>query len=419
MMEYLQPILGFFALLLLGAVFSENIKAIKIKYLISAVVIQVVLAYILINLPIISTFFEYLSYGVMTLKDANDYGTAFVFGYLADGAPNAPFEISNQANTFIFAFGGLTLIIVMSAISALLWHWRVIPVLVNALAIIFKKPLDVGGPVGLSAAANIFLGQVEAPLLVRPYLAAMSKNELLILMTVGMSTIAGSVMVIYTTMLAPIYGLGLIGHFLTASLISVPAAIMYANMMIPSDTKTDFPADDSSKMYSSTMHALTRGTQSGIDIFLNVAAMLIVVMALVFLVNATLDVFPDFQGQPLTMERIAGWIFAPLAWCMGIPWQESQAAGELLGVKTILNEFVAYIYLADTSTYVLSEKSSLIMLYALCGFANFSSVGILLSGMSAMVPERREDLIAVSLKALWGALLASCMTGFIVGILYL
>ena len=417
MMEYLQPILGFFALLLLGAVFSENIKAIKLKYLVSAVVIQVVLAYMLINLPIISSFFEYLSYGVMTLKDANDYGTAFVFGYLADGAPNAPFEISNEANTFIFAFGGLTLIIVMSAISALLWHWRVIPVLVNALAVIFKKPLDVGGPVGLSATANIFLGQVEAPLLVRPYLATMSKNELLILMTVGMSTIAGSVMVIYTTMLAPIYGLGLIGHFLTASLISVPAGIMYANMMIPSDTKTDFPADDSSKMYSSTMDALTRGTQSGIDIFLNVAAMLIVVMALVFLVNATLGVLPDFQGQPLTMERIAGWIFSPLAWCMGIPWQESQAAGELLGVKTILNEFVAYIYLADTSTYVLSEKSSLIMLYALCGFANFSSVGILLSGMSAMVPERRKDLIEVSVKALWAALLASCMTGFVVGIL--
>ena len=212
-MEYLQPILGFFVLLLLGAVFSENIKAIKVKYLVSAVVIQVVLAYLLINLPVISSFFEYLSYGVMTLKEANDYGTGFVFGYLADGAPNAPFEISNEANTFIFAFGGLTLIIVMSAISALLWHWRVIPVLVNALSLIFKKPLDVGGPVGLSATANIFLGQVEAPLLVRPYLATMSKNELLILMTVGMSTIAGSVMVIYTTMLSPIYGLGLIGHF--------------------------------------------------------------------------------------------------------------------------------------------------------------------------------------------------------------
>ena len=190
MIEYIQPIVGFFILLLLGAIFSENIKAIKVRYLVSAVVIQVLLALILIKLPLVTTFFEYLSYGVMTLKEANDYGTAFVFGYLADKAPNAPFDITNSGGTFIFAFGGLTLIIVMSAISALLWHWRIIPVLVNALSVIFKKPLDVGGPVGLSATANIFLGQVEAPLLVRPYLASMSKNELLILMTVGMSTIA-------------------------------------------------------------------------------------------------------------------------------------------------------------------------------------------------------------------------------------
>ena len=417
MMEYIQPIVGFFILLLLGAIFSENVKAIKVRYVVNAVVIQVLLALMLIKLPLVKNFFEYLSYGVMTLKDANDYGTSFVFGYLADKAPNAPFDITNSAGTFIFAFGGLTLIIVMSAISALLWHWRIIPVLVNALSVIFKKPLDVGGPVGLSATANIFLGQVEAPLLVRPYLASMSKNELLILMTVGMSTIAGSVMVIYTTMLAPIYGIGLIGHFLTASLISVPAAIMYANIIIPSETKTDFPADNSTKMYSGTMDALTRGTQAGIEIFLNVAAMLIVVMALVFLVNAILGVLPDVLGQPLTMERMFGWLFAPLAWSMGIPWTESQTAGELLGVKTILNEFVAYLYLADSDTYALSERSNLIMLYALCGFANFSSVGILLSGMSAMVPERRKDLIAVSIKALWAALLASCMTGFIVGIL--
>lgn len=417
MMEYIQPIVGFFILLLLGAIFSENVKAIKVRYVVNAVVIQVLLALMLIKLPFVKNFFEYLSYGVMTLKDANDYGTSFVFGYLADKAPNAPFDITNSAGTFIFAFGGLTLIIVMSAISALLWHWRIIPVLVNALSVLFKKPLDVGGPVGLSATANVFLGQVEAPLLVRPYLATMSKNELLILMTVGMSTIAGSVMVIYTTMLSPIYGFGLIGHFLTASLISVPAGIMYANLIIPSETKTDFPSDSSTKMYSGSMDALTRGTQAGIEIFLNVAAMLIVVMALVFLVNAALGTLPDFQGQPLSMERIFGWIFAPLAWCMGIPWSESQAAGELLGVKTILNEFVAYLYLADTNSYALSERSNLIMLYALCGFANFSSVGILLSGMSAMVPERRKDLIAVSIKALWAALLASCMTGFIVGIL--
>ena len=416
-MEYLQPTIGFFALLFLGAIFSENIKAIKLKYIVSGVLIQLILALLLLRVDLVGSFFEYLSDGVMVLKAANDYGTSFVFGYLADGAPNAPFDITNPGGTFIFAFGGLTLIILMSAISALLWHWRIIPVIVNTLSVLFKKPLNVGGPIGLGATANVFLGQVEAPLLVRPYLSSMTRHELLILMTVGMSTIAGSVMVVYTTMLTPIYGFGLIGHFLTASLISVPAGIMFANMMIPSEVKTDFPEGDSSKMYTSTVDALTQGTKNGLEIFLSVIAMLIVVMALVFLVNSILGVFPDINGSQITIERILGFIFAPLAWFMGIPWEESLMAGQLLGVKTALNEFVAYLYLSDSETYNLSDKSRLIMLYALCGFANFSSVGILLSGMSAMIPERRDDLISVTGKALWAALLASCMTGFIVGII--
>ena len=416
-MEYLQPTIGFFALLFLGAIFSENIKAIKLKYIVSGVLIQLILALLLLRVDLVGSFFEYLSDGVMVLKAANDYGTGFVFGYLADGAPNAPFDITNPGGTFIFAFGGLTLIILMSAISALLWHWRIIPVIGNALSVLFKKPLNVGGPIGLGATANVFLGQVEAPLLVRPYLSSMTRHELLILMTVGMSTIAGSVMVVYTTMLTPIYGFGLIGHFLTASLISVPAGIMFANMMIPSEVKTDFPEGDSSKMYTSTVDALTQGTKNGLEIFLIVIAMLIVVMALVFLVNSILGIFPDINGAQITIERILGFIFAPLAWFMGIPWEESLMAGQLLGVKTALNEFVAYLYLSDSETYNLSDKSRLIMLYALCGFANFSSVGILLSGMSAMIPERRDDLISVTGKALWAALLASCMTGFIVGII--
>ena len=203
-MEYIQPTIGFFALLFLGAVFSENLKAIKLRYVLSGVLIQLLLAILLLKVNAIGTFFEYLSDGVMVLKAANDYGTQFVFGYLADGAPGAPFDITNPAGTFIFAFGGLTLIILMSAIYALLWHWRIIPVIVNALALLFKKPLNVGGPIGLGATANVFLGQVEAPLLVRPYLSSMTRHELLILMTVGMSTIAGSVMVVYTTMLTPI-----------------------------------------------------------------------------------------------------------------------------------------------------------------------------------------------------------------------
>ena len=416
-MEYLQPIIGFFALLVLGAIFSTNVKKIKIRYLINAILIQFALAFLLLKWTVITDFFEILSRGVLALTSATDSGVAFVFGYLATGAPGAPFEVINPGGTFIFAFGGLVLVIVVSAFSALLWHWRVIPMIVNGLSYLFKKPLNVGGPVGLSATANVFLGQVEAPLLVRPYLATMTKHELLILMTVGMSTIAGSIMATLNLMLFDVYGASLMGHFLTASIISVPAAIMYANMMIPSEEKTEFPSDHDEKMYRSSIDAITEGTRSGLDIFLNIIALLIVVLSLVALVNMSLAELPNFNGQVLSLERIAGWIFAPLAWCMGIPWQESQLAGELLGIKTMTNEFIAYIRLAEIDTSLLSERTRLIMLYALCGFANLSSVGILISGMGAMAPNRKDDLIAVSGRALIAAVLASCMTGFIVGIL--
>ncbi|MDA7601918.1 Na+-dependent nucleoside transporter [Gammaproteobacteria bacterium] len=416
-MEYLQPVIGFFVLLLLGAIFSTNIKKIKIRYLINAIVIQFALAFLLLKWTVITDFFEILSRGVLALTSATDSGVAFVFGYLATGAPGAPFEVINPGGTFIFAFGGLVLVVVVSAFSALLWHWRVIPFIVNGLSYLFKKPLNVGGPVGLSATANVFLGQVEAPLLVRPYLATMTKHELLILMTVGMSTIAGSIMATLNLMLFDVYGASLIGHFLTASIISVPAAIMYANMMIPSEEKTDFPSDHDEKMYRSSIDAITEGTRSGLDIFLNIMALLIVVLSLVALVNMSLAELPHFNGQALSLERMAGWIFAPLAWCMGIPWHESQLAGELLGIKTMTNEFIAYIRLAEIDASLLSERTRLIMLYALCGFANLSSVGILISGMGAMAPDRKDDLIAVSGRALVAAVLASCMTGFIVGIL--
>jgi CNT family concentrative nucleoside transporter len=383
----------------------------------NAIAIQFVLAFLLLKWTVITDFFEILSRGVLALTSATDSGVAFVFGYLATGAPGAPFEITNPGGTFIFAFGGLILVVVVSAFSALLWHWRVIPVIVNGLSVLFKKPLNVGGPVGLSATANVFLGQVEAPLLVRPYLATMTKHELLILMTVGMSTIAGSIMATLNLMLFDVYGTSLIGHFLTASIISVPAAIMYANMMIPSEEKTEFPSDHDEKMYRSSIDAITEGTRSGLDIFLNIIALLIVVLSLVALVNMGLASLPEFNGVALSLERMAGWIFSPLAWCMGIPWPEAQLAGELLGIKTMTNEFIAYIRLAEIDPLLLSERTRLIMLYALCGFANLSSVGILISGMGAMAPERKNDLIEVSGRALVAAVLASCMTGFIVGIL--
>ena len=416
-MEYAQTVLGGFILLLLGVLFSSNTKKINLFYLANAIVLQFLLAILLIKVPPVASFFESLSQGVLALKSATDQGTGFVFGYLADGAPK-PFEVVNPASANIFIFSGLMLIIVVSALSAIFWHWRVLPIVIKLISSLFKKPLNVGGPVGLSATANIIFGQVEAPLLIKPYLKQMSRHELLTLMTVGMSTISGGVMVVYTTMLNDLYGTSLIGHFLTASIISVPAAIMYANIMMPSNQKTEDQSQiEESSLYKSTMDALTRGTQDGLNITLNIAALLLVLIALVTLVNFGLAALPFVDGEAITLERMAGWIFAPIAWCMGIPWAEAQLAGSLLGVKTILNEFVAYVNLAAIDASQLSEKSRLIMLYGLCGFANLSSVGILLSGIGTMIPERKDDLIAVSGKALIGATLASCFTGLVVGII--
>ena len=416
-MEYAQTVLGGFILIILGVLLSSNTKKINLFYLANAIVLQFLLAILLIKVPPVASFFESLSQGVLALKSATDQGTGFVFGYLADGAPK-PFEVVNPASANIFIFSGLMLIIVVSALSAIFWHWRVLPIVIKLISSLFKKPLNVGGPVGLSATANIIFGQVEAPLLIKPYLKQMSRHELLTLMTVGMSTISGGVMVVYTTMLNDLYGTSLIGHFLTASIISVPAAIMYANIMMPSNQKTEDQSQiEESSLYKSTMDALTRGTQDGLNITLNIAALLLVLIALVTLVNFGLAALPFVGGEAITLERMAGWIFAPIAWCMGIPWAEAQLAGSLLGVKTILNEFVAYVNLAAIDASQLSEKSRLIMLYGLCGFANLSSVGILLSGIGTMIPERRDDLIAVSGKALIGATLASCFTGLVVGVI--
>ena len=417
-MDILQIVIGGIILILLGAVFSRDFRKINPLYLFNAIALQFVLSFLLIKVPPITNAFNSLSKGVLALKEATDKGTGFVFGYLAEGAPK-PFEVIDPAFANIFIFSGLMLIIVVSALSAIFWHWRILPIIIKAIAALFKKPLNVGGPVGLSSTANIIFGQVEAPLLIRPYLNKMSKHELLVLMTVGMSTISGGVMVVFVTMLSGLYSENLIGHFLTASIISVPAAIMYANIMLPSDIKTEDESEiEQSKLYRGTMDALTSGTQDGLQITLNIAALLLVLITIVTLVNTGLEaLLPQVAGESITLERIAGWIFAPIAWCMGIPSSEIQLAGSLLGVKFILNEFVAYINLSSIDPSALSEKSRVIMLYALCGFANLSSVGILLSGIGTMIPDRKGDLISVSGKALIGATLASCFTGLVVGII--
>mgnify|MGYP001442931361 FL=1 len=405
-------LIGFIGLIAIAIPFSDNFKIINYKYVAYGILSQIILAVILLKIPLVISAFEILGNGVVILQEATIEGANFVFGY-------PPSDDTNPYRSLLetFAFGVLPYIIVMACISAILWYWGVLPFIVNLISKACQKLFNIGGPVGLGAAANIFVGQVEAPLLVRPYVSKLSNKELLILMTAGMATVAGSVMVALISILENSFiNQNLIQHFITASVLSVPAAIMYANIMIPSNSITDFNESKVPKVYKSTMDAVTRGASDGASIAVSVGTILIAVIALVYIVNSIMGSISSQFGFELSIEIILGYIFAPIAWLMGIPWSEAVISGELLGIKTTLNEFVAYPALAALESGELSERSKLITFYSLCGFANLSSVGILISGITAMAPERKDDLIKVSFKALVGATLASCMTGLIVGI---
>jgi CNT family concentrative nucleoside transporter len=408
---YIQILIGFIGLVALAIPFSDNYKQINYKYVLYGILSQFILAAILLKLPFIISFFEILGNGVTILQNATVEGASFVFGY-----PPTDTEFAYRSLLETFAFGVLPYIIVMSCISAILWHWGILPYIVNIISKGCQKLFNIGGPVGLGAAANVFIGQVEAPLLIKPYINKLSKKELLILMTAGMATVAGSVMVALISILEiQFINENLIQHFLTASILSVFAAIMYANIMIPSNQITDAGTDKRSKVYKGTMDAITTGTAQGSNIAVSVGTILIAVIALVYIANSFLGFIGSFVGVDLSIQQILGYIFAPIAWLMGIPWSEALIAGELLGIKTTLNEFIAYPALAALEEGALSDKSKLIIFYGLCGFANLSSVGILISGIGSMAPERKDDLISVSFKALVAATLASCMTGLVVG----
>ena len=409
----IQSLIGIAALILIAIPFSESIQKIKVKFIIYALLIQISLAFILLEIPFISSFFDVMSMAVESLRLSAIEGSSFVFGYLGGG--DAPFEVSNNQNLPIFAFTFLPMLIFLSALSALLWHWKILPFLIKLLAKLFEKPLDAKGPIGLAATANIFLGQLEAPLLIKPYLNKMNQRDLLIIMTVGMSTIAGSVMVLYITWLDDKFT-GVIGHFLTASILSVPAAIMFSNILIPSAQTELKTAKEDLKMYESSMDAISVGTKDGLNMFLSVIASLIVFLSLVALADFILGIFPNVYGEPISLQRIAAFIFAPIAWLMGIPFAEIIPAGNLLGTKTIFNELIAFNDLRDLDTNVLSERSQLIMLYGICGFANISSVGILLGGLSAICPDIRGTLLKIAFRALFAATLASCLTGTVVSL---
>ncbi len=420
-MEIGQSIVGIVGLFAIAWALSEQRRRPPWKTMAAGFGIQFSLAILFLKLDLLQGFFEGAQSAILALQAATIAGTGFVFGYVGGG--DAPFEITNAGASFILAFQALPLIIVMSAISALLWHWRVMPIIMKGFSFVFQKTLGVRGAVGLSAAANMFVGMIESPLLIRPYLARLSRSELYIVLTVGMSTVAGSVLALYAMVLQDVLE-NPVKHLLIASLLNAPAGIMIARILIP-ESKGDAPGDDedeadfSATSYGGSMEAVTRGTADGLQIFLNIVAMLIVLIALVALVNFALGLFPDVLGAPLTLQRMMGWVFAPFVWLMGIPWAETATAGALMGTKTVLNEIIAYIELASLPADSLSERSRLILTYAICGFANLGSVGIMIGGLTAMAPDRRKDIISLAPRTVLAGTLATSMTGAIVGLITL
>jgi len=410
----LQSLFGVVAMLGIAILLSEDRRRIAWRTVLVGLSLQLVLALVLVKLPVSQSLFTALNQVVLVLDKATTAGTSFVFGYL--GGDAFPFEVSDPSKTFVLAFKALPLVIVVSALSALLFYWRVLPWVVRQLARLLSRSMGIGGALGLGAAANIFVGMIEAPLFIRPYLAKLSRAELFALMTTGMATIAGTMMVLYASILSDIRDDAL-GQILSASVISIPAALVIALVLVPGNREATAAGAELVSEASSAMDAITRGTLQGVTLVINIVAMLIVFVALVALVNLLLGLLPEVGGGPVSLQRLLGVLFAPLVWLMGIPLDEALTAGSLMGVKTILNEFLAYLDLAALPAQALSERSEIIMVYALCGFANFGSLGIMLGGMGTMVPERRAEIAALGLKSILAGTLATMMTGALVGML--
>jgi CNT family concentrative nucleoside transporter len=410
----LQSILGLIVFCAIAWILSENRRKVRLRVILVGILIQLVVALALLKLPIFRDFFLILNRMVASLEEATRAGTAFVFGYIGGG--DLPFEEKFPGASFVLAFQSLPLVLVISALSALLFYWRILPLVVRIFARALQKSMGVGGAEGVGVSANVFVGMVEAPLLVRPYLARMTRSEIFSLMTSGMATIAGTVMVIYASLLAEAIP-DAMGHILIASLISVPAAVTIAKIMVP-ETRPPTPGTVTDpEPARSAMDAVTRGTLQGVELVINIVAMLVVLVALVHLVNLALGLFPDVGAKALSLQRILGWAMAPAVWLMGVPWSEAPAAGALMGTKTILNEFIAYLDLSRLAPGTLSPRSMLIMTYAMCGFANPGSLGIMIGGLSTMAPGRREEIVALGLRSIVAGTLATCMTGCVVGLL--
>ncbi len=422
-MQTLQSAFGVFALLAIAWAVSEDRRAVSWKQAGIGLAVTFVTAVLLIKVPQLTAAFAAVNDAVDAIAAATRAGTSFVFGYIGGGT--LPFEPKSPGSEFILAFQALPVVLVMSVLTTLLFYWRILPPIVRGFAWLLERTLGVGGAVGLSTAANIFLGMVEAPLFIRPYLASLTRGELFIVMTGGMAGIAGTVLVIYATLLGPVIPEAA-GHLVIASVIGAPAAILISLIMVPetTDKRTGgmledlrVAGDPDDMKVASTMDAIVKGTTAGLELLLNIIAMLLVLVALVYLANAILGLLPDMGGARISLQRLLGYLMAPVCWLMGLPWPQAITAGSLMGTKTVLNELIAYVDLSKLGTDVLDPRSRLIMLYAMCGFANFASLGIMIGGLGTMAPSRRDEINALGLKSIVSGTLTTCLMGAIVGVL--
>ena len=412
----LQSAFGALIILALAWAAGENRRYVSLRAAFGGLVITFLFAALLIKLPFLSQTIALTNAGVEAIAQATKAGTAFAFGFLGGGA--TPYEITNPAAQFIFVFQALPVVLVISALTSVLFRWNLLQPIIHGLSTLLRRSLGVSGAVGLSTAANVFLGMVEAPLFIRPYLARLTRCELFMVMTGGMAGIAGTVFVLYAILLRPVLP-DASGHLMIASLVSAPAALVIARIMVPEMEHSAMTQElkDPETTATSTMDAIVRGTQAGLELFLSITAMLIVLVALVALSNSILGLLPHISADPLSLERMLGWIMAPICWLMGIPWDEAVTAGKLMGIKTVLNELLAYVELSRLDGQALSERSRLIMIYALCGFANFGSLGIMIAGLSSMAPERRDEILQLGPKSILSGTLTTCLMGALIGVL--
>jgi CNT family concentrative nucleoside transporter len=412
----LQSAVGVVALIGLAWAFSDNRRAVTLKSVTIGLAVTFALAAVMLKVAPVRAAFAAVNGVVDAISAASRAGTALVFGYVGGGA--LPFAVTDAGATFVLAAQALPIVLVMSVLTTLLFYWGILPPIVRTFSSALQRTMGVGGAVGLSTAANVFVGMVEAPLFIRPYLDKLSRGELFIVMTGGMAGIAGTVLVLYATILASVVP-DAAGHFVIASVMGAPAAVLISQIMVPDPAgrKTAGDLEEPEPVAASTMDAIVKGTTAGLELLLNIIAMLIVFVALVHLANAILGTLPAIGGEAVTLQRALGLVMAPVCWLMGVPWDQAPAAGMLMGIKTVLNEFVAYLEFARLAPGALDERSRLIMLYALCGFANFGSLGIMVGGLSVMAPSRRADIVALGAKSIVSGTLSTCLIGAIVGVL--